>query len=394
MDSRELRAERKRLIDEQRRILEAMTPEQRGVMTSEQQTKYGALEKDVDALAQHIARVEKVESAERSYVPETQRETAAVPASEDKAAQYRDAFWRSMRAGVGPAELRVMAMGTDTQGGYTVPDEFRRELIKGLDEANVVRGLATVIQTNTGTLTIPTLTAHGSAAWTAENGPYTETTPEFSEITLTPNKASVLLKVSEELLNDSAFAIEPFVAAEFARALAELEETAFVSGDGSGKPTGLIAASGGTSAGVTAAATNAITADELVGMVHSIARPYRRNAVWLMNDATILAIRKLVTGVSGDKTYLWQPGLQASEPDLLLGRPVYSCADMQTIAASKKVALFGDLKYYYIAEKPGISMQRLSELYAANGHVGFRIFRRLDAKLALSDAVKHLIMHS
>lgn len=387
MDSRELRAQRKQLIDEQRRILESMTPEQRGVMTSEQQTRYDAIENDVDGLQATIERLDRLASTERNYVPESQRETATVQAA-DRAAQYRDAFWAYFRGQRSETELRAMSVGQDTAGGYTVPDQFRAELITALDEANVMRSLATVITSNSGTLTLPVLSTRASAYWAAEAASYTETTPVFSEVTFSAHKFIGLIKVSEELLNDSAFNLESWVASEFARAMAELEETAFVAGTGSNQPSGVV---GGSSLGKSATATNAVTADELMDLFHALGRPYRRNATFLMHDSTVKAIRKLVTGVSGDKTYLWQPGLQAGEPDLLLGRPVVTSPDMPELATGQKVILLGDLKHYYIVDRAQIGVQRLNELYSGNGQVGFRLFRRTDGKVVLSAAIKHLI---
>lgn len=388
-----MRDERKRLIDEQRRLLQPVIDGKRA-MTGEEREKIEQLDQAIEGLKATIDAAEKLETAERAYVPETQRPapTTAAAGTEDQAKAYRTAFWRQMRhgqAGLGPDELRVMAVGTDTSGGYTVPDEFRRELVTKLDELNIMRRYATIVQTNSGTLTIPVITTRTAAAWKAENAAYAEDTPVFTEVTLTPYKATVLLKVSEELLNDSAFPMETFVVNEFARALAELEETAFVNGNGSSQPTGVV---GGSALGKTASATNAITAAELVDLYHSLPRPYRPRATWLMKDATISAIRQLTTGVSGDKTFLWQPGLGAGEPDTLLGRPVISSADMPAMTTGLKPVVFGDLSYYYIAERPGMSLQRLVELYAANGHIGFRIFKRVDGEVVTNDAIKHLIL--
>lgn len=395
MDSRELRAKRKALIDEQRRIMQPALDEQRG-FTSEETEKLARIDKDVEALEATIARVERqaeVERAERAHVPESQIETAATgpTAEQQRAAQYRDGFWGYIRGRITPQELRAMSVGADTAGGYTVPDEFRRELISGLDEANVMRELATVITSSSGTLTLPVLTQHAAASWVQEGAAYNETTPQLDELTFSAHKATALLKVSEELLNDSAFPLETWIAGEFARALAEIEEIAFVVGTGSNQPTGVIK---GASAGKTADATNAVTADELMDTYHSLKRPYRRNARWLMHDSTVKAIRKLVTGVAGDKTYLWQPGLQAGEPDTLLGRPVVTSPDVPEIAASAKVIAFGDFRYYYIVDRQQISVQRLNELYSGNGQVGFRIFRRTDGKVVLAEAIKLLTMHS
>ena len=383
MDSRELRAQRKQLVDEMRRIVESDLP------VSEKTEKTDKIDADINALEALIKRVERVETEERAFVPESQRETAVVAtATATPEAQYRDAFWNYIRRGAQAGEYRAMSVGSDTYGGYTVPDEFRRQLIQGLDELNVMRGLATTITSSSGTLTMPTLTTHASATWKTEAEAYAETTLAFSEVTFSAPKATALIKVSEELLNDSAFPLEQWIAGEFARALAELEETAFVVGTGSGQPTGVV---GGSTLGKTATATNAITADELMDTYHALGRAYRRRASWLMHDSTKKAIRKLVTGVSGDKTYIWQPGLASGEPDMLLGQPVYTSPDMAEIGTGNKVAIFGDLSYYYIVDRQSISIQRLNELYAGNGQVGFRIFKRTDGKLTLATAAYHLI---
>jgi HK97 family phage major capsid protein len=386
MTSSELREKRKRLVDEARRVMQPALDEGRG-LTSEEDAKVGAIDVDIDKLGKMIDQIEKVERLERAFVPDSQRETAAVTPQADAQTQYRDAFWGYVRGRLSPTELRAMSVGTDTYGGYTVPDEFRRELITGLDELNVMRGLSTVITSSSGTMTVPKLSTHAAATWTAEGVAYTETTPVFDEITFSAYKAGAYLTISEELLNDSAFPLEQFIAKEFARALAELEETAFVVGTGSTHPTGVVV---GSTLGKTATATNAITADELMDLQHSLGRGYRRNAVWLMKDASKATLRKLVTGVSGDKTYIWQPGLSNGEPDVLLGAPVYTSPDMAGIATGEKAVLYGDFKYYYIVDRQSISVQRLNELYSANGQIGFRIFKRTDGKLVLATAVNHL----
>jgi HK97 family phage major capsid protein len=110
-----------------------------------------------------------------------------------------------------------------------------------------------------------------------------------------------------------------------------------------------------------------------------------------MNDSTVKLIRKLKTGVSSDNTYLWSPGLSASEPDRLLGNPVVVSQDMPEATTGLKSVLYGDFRYYYIGDRQAIGLQRLVELYAANGQIGFRIHKRTDGKLALAEAVKYLI---
>lgn len=386
-----LSEQRAKLVKDWRDILDKAEKEERGLSVDEKSV-VEKIEADIDAIKARVEaqeKLEKLEQEERAIVPESQRQTPRKETAEAKPADlYRKAFWHMVRTGEA-AELRSHTVGTDTRGGYTVPDEFRAELIQALEEANVMRQIARVITSSSGTLSVPKVTTHGTAAWTTEEAAYTETNETFGEVTFNAYKAGTLVKVSEELLNDSAFNLESYLAGEFARQLADLEETAYVVGDGSSKPTGVV---GSSTLGKTATATNAITADELMDTQYALARPYRRNAVWLMNDSTVKAIRKLKTGVSGDNTYLWSPGLSNNEPDRLLGSPLYTSPDMAAIATGNKVALYGDFSYYWIVDRQAIAMQRLVELYAANGQVGFRIFKRTDGKLTLATAVYHLIM--
>ena len=160
-------------------------------------------------------------------------------------------------------------------------------------------------------------------------------------------------------------------------------------GDGAGKPLGILADNGGAQVGVNAASATAITADELMDLFYSLNAPYRRSAVWTMNDATIKGIRKLK---DNNGQYLWQPSLIANTPDTLLGRPIKTSAYMPTMATAAKAVAFGDFKYYWIADRQGRSFKRLNELYAKNGQIGFVGSQRVDGKLILPEAIKVLKM--
>ena len=184
-------------------------------------------------------------------------------------------------------------------------------------------------------------------------------------------------------MQDSVFNMSDYVGRNFGRRIAEAEEAAFVAGNGSGKPTG---ATAGASAGVTTASATAITSNEVLDLMYSLKRQYRKSASWLMNDSTIKAIRQLK---DDNGQYLWQPALSAGDPDTIGGRPVYASYDMEEIAATKITILFGDFRMgYIIADRGATSFQRLNELYAANGFVAFRAYRRVDGKTVLSEAIK------
>jgi HK97 family phage major capsid protein len=196
-----------------------------------------------------------------------------------------------------------------------------------------------------------------------------------------------MIKVSEELLNDSVFNLEAYIAKEFARRIGTKEEEAFFIGDGTGKPTGIFNATGGATLGVTAASATAITVDEVMDLFYSLKSPYRKNATFIMNDATVKAIRKLKDG-SGQ--YIWQPSITAGTPDTILNRPVKTSTYVPTIASAAKSIAFGDFGYYWVADRQGRSFQRLNELYAATGQVGFKATQRVDGKLILPEAIKVL----
>lgn len=209
----------------------------------------------------------------------------------------------------------------------------------------------------------------------------------FGQVQLDAHKVGTIIKVSEELLNDSAFDLENYIAEEFTRRIGDKEEEAFLTGNGTGKPTGILNATGGGQVGVTTASATAITADELIDLYYSLKAPYRKNAVWVLNDSTVKAIRKL-KDLSGN--YLLQPAIKDGEVSTLLGRPYFTSAYAPEIAADAKTILFGDLSYYWIGDRQGISFKRLNERYADNGQIGFLAFKRLDGKTVLPEAIKIL----
>jgi HK97 family phage major capsid protein len=263
--------------------------------------------------------------------------------------------------------------------------------VQGLNENGVIRPHSRVITTSGGLHKIPVVASHGSASWIDEEGDYIESDESFGQVQLDAHKVGTVIKVSEELLQDSAFDLESYMSAEFSRRIGDKEEDAFLNGNGSGKPTGILNATGGGSLGVTAAGGTAITADELVDLYYSLKATYRKNAVWILNDATIKLIRKLKTG---DGQYLWQPGIKDGEQNTILGRPYFTSPFMPIAAAGAKTIIFGDLSYYWIGDRQGITFRRLNELYAGKGQVGFMASKRLDGKTVLPEAIKFLQQHA
>jgi len=325
--------------------------------------------------------------AERAIVPGAGEHSVARVERHTATEEYRSAFETFVRSGLVLPELRAQTVTTDTAGGHLVPDEWHNEIVRKMSDYNVMRQYATIIQTSMGSFNIPTETSRGTAGWTGETVAYNETEDVFGNIALTPWKMTRLVKVSEELLADNAFNIGGYLADTFALAFAELEEAAFVDGDDSSKPKGLIRS---TALGTTATGTNVITFDDIASLYYSVKPAYRNRGVFLMNDATRASLAKLKTGVASDARYLWAENLEGSQPATLFGRPVISSSAMPVLAATKKVVAFGDLSYYYVADRPSTGFTRLNELYAANGLIGFVANRRVDGELTQSEAVKHL----
>jgi len=197
-----------------------------------------------------------------------------------------------------------------------------------------------------------------------------------------------LLRVSVELLQDAEFDLESYISAEIARAFGVAEEQAFCVGTGANQPTGIFTANGGA-VGVTAAAARTVTADELISLIYALKSPYRRNAKFLMNDATVSAIRKLK---DGNGVYLWQPALQAGQPDKLLGFDLVTSPYAPTMETGALPIAFGDFNNYWIGDRMGRTVQRLNELYATNGQIGFVATERVDGKVILPEGIQLLQM--
>lgn len=302
--------------------------------------------------------------------------------------EYKQAFWKALRNKTTSFEVHnALQIDTDSEGGYLVPDEFERALIEELQEENMFREIASIIKTSSGDKKIPVVASKGTASWVEEEGVIPESDDAFGLISIGAYKLATMIRISEELLNDSVFNLELYIAKEFARRIGAKEEEAFFVGDGISKPTGILNATGGAEVGVTAASATALTVDEVIDLYHSLKSPYRKKAVFVMNDATVKAIRKLK---DGNGQYLWQPSIAEGKPDTILNKPLMTSAYVPTIAAGAKTIAFGDFSHYWVADRQGRSFQRLNELYAATGQVGFRATQRVDGKLVLAESIKVL----
>lgn len=362
-----------------------------GLVPPEAAAEYDRMEADMVSLGKEIERLERqaafdLEMSKATSEPIVGKPTAPGKPKAGRAAnEYKEDFGRALR---GKALLHnVMSEGTDADGGYLVPTEFENQIVTGLTEANVIRSIAKTISTS-AERKIPIAATHSTAQWTAENAAYTESNPTFAQKTIDAFKLTDLVKVSIELLQDSMFDLEMYIATEFARAFGVAEEEAFCVGTGTGQPSGIFTASGGE-VGVTAGSATSVTVDNLIDLIYKLKSPYRRNAAFLMRDVTVSSLRKLK---DTNGAYLWQPSVQAGQPDRLLGYPIYTSPYAPAVEASSLPIAFGDFSNYWIADRMGRTVQRLNELYAGNGQVGFICTERVDGKVILAEGIQLLQM--
>ena len=394
----ELREKRAKAWEAAKAFLDSHRKEN-GILSAEDDAAYTKMEQEITDLGKEIARLERQEALDAELNRPVNKPLTGKPMNgkleddgEGKTGrasdEYKKNFWNAMRSKAPvPNVTNALQIGTDTEGGYLVPDEFENTLVEALEEENIFRQMAKIIQTSSGDRKIPVVATKGTASWMDEEGAYPESDDSFGQVSIGAYKLGTMIKVSEELLNDSVFDLQSYITREFARRIGSREEEAFFTGNGTGKPLGILAATGGAETGITAASATAVTADELIDLYYSLRSPYRRNAVWTLNDSTVKAIRKLK---DGNGQYLWQPGITAGAPDMILGRPVRTSTYMPEIAAGAKTIAFGDFSYYWIADRQGRSFKRLNELFAATGQVGFLASQRVDGKLVLPEAVKVL----
>ena len=281
----------------------------------------------------------------------------------------------------------ALQVGTDSEGGYLVPDEFERTLIQALEMENIFRTMAKVITTSSGDKKIPVVASKGTASWVDEEGAIPDSDDVFGQVVIGAYKLATMIKVSEELLSDSVFDIEGYVSEQFGKRIGDKEEDAFLTGNGVSKPIGILHTTGGAEVGVTTAGASAITGDELIDLVYSLRAPYRKSAVFVLNDTTVKLLRKLK---DGDGQYLWRPGITENAPDTILGHRIVTSEFMPGVSAGNKSIAFGDFSYYWIADRQGRTFKRLNELYATTGQIGFLASQRLDGKLILPEAIKVL----
>lgn len=397
MKNIELRGKRAQLIKDADAIVAAAQAEGRS-MTSEEKTKFEAIEADARSFKQEIDIIERNAEMKKELAANEGEARSAAPK-----ATASSAFSKYLRHGMGSLNAQerslmekrgtsTQVVGTDSLGGFLVPQEFSNELDVATLFTGEVERLAKKLNTASGgLLDYPTVDDTATdALLTNEGSSVTTADMTFANKQLSAYNYSSLVKVSAQLLQDSAFDLNSFLVEAMGERIARATNAAFTTGDASSKPQGIVV---GSSLGNTAAGASAITADDVLDLIYSIDASYRNKPSFglMAHDNIISAIRALGVGSSNDYP-IWQPGMAVGQPDRIFGVPVYVNNDMQSsIATATKTMIAADFSKYVVRNAGGVQFLRLNERFMNELEVGFIAYKRADGAVLNSAAVKHLI---
>lgn len=393
----------KAILDKAEAEKRAITPEEResigrmdGEIASIQATLDARAKSDADEklLAESRGRQTKTEViGDARHDPNMALRAWALGGRPDK--QTEEMRAAAAAFGLNPAgrslELRALSVGTTTAGGNAVPNEIMRAFLEIQKWYGRVENLATVINSETGaTMPFPTMddTSNTGRLLTEGTGATTTTDPSVGVINLASYKfSSDAVIVSVELLQDASFNIAAYLGGALGTRIGRIKNTYFTTGSGSSQPGGVQVKA---SLGKTAAATNAITLDEIIDLYHAVDIAYRMspNARFMMHDSVAAYVRKLK---DSNSQYLWQMAVQAGQPDRLFGVPVEINNDQDSsFATNKRLVLYGDFSKYAVRNAGAVEILRSDDLYILSHQVVFLGFQRSDGNLIDTTAVKYL----
>lgn len=299
-----------------------------------------------------------------------------------------------MRARQTPDIQNAMSTTTTTEGGYTVATEYMKRLEEVLKAYGGMREVATVIQTASGAqMNFPTADSTAEVGEiVGQNTAVASGDTTFGNVTLDVYKySSKKIALPWELVQDSFLDIEGYILEVLARRIGRLQNTHFTVGTGSSQPYGVVAGSSVGKTGTTGQTTTVIY-DDLVDLEHSLDPAYRRNAKWMMNDASVKVLRKIKDGQSRPIFVPgYENGVPGGAPDTLLGRPIVVNQDVAVMAANAKSILIGDFSKYIIRDVMDLTLFRMTDsAFTLNGQVGFVGFQRSGGRLIdAGAAVRH-----
>ncbi|MCF0137550.1 MAG: phage major capsid protein [Oscillospiraceae bacterium] len=295
---------------------------------------------------------------------------------------YHTEFWNALRQhrSVNTEQRLGQAPGT---GAHALPAAQADKYLEELKKENFFRTFGTVMPMYQNDSPVKTVETEAVAEWVAENQPYPEDSDVLNTTVFGMHKLASIAKLHTDLLDDRGFDFQEWMMKNFARRFGKAEVNAFINGTGTGQPVGILNTYGGAEVGVTTA-SGTVTFDEVMALFHSLESKFRENAVWVMNDTTALALRKLK---DADGNYLWSPSAEK-----LLGKEVIISNAMPDIGSGTKPIAFGDFSYYWIMERVPFSVGVLREKYAISQLYGYIGYEFLDGKLIRPEAVKVMQM--
>ena len=267
--------------------------------------------------------------------------------------------------------------------GYLLPRRLEAKLVNAMNTLSVLRPLCTEV-TTAGDRALPIVNGHGKAAWVPEGHPIPMVKDAFDRVNLNSHKLAAIIRVTSELLKDSAVDIEAYLANTFADRMAVGEEEAFIAGDGMGKPLGLIHQA---KVGCETQTAGTVSIEDVLNLIFSVPEKHRRNGTLLMNDNMLLSLYKQCAAQGQN---LWLGKTNDGKNDTFFGYRIVRCASMPDAASGSMPILFGDFKQVYINNNGYRSIKRLDQLFIANDHIGFLMAERVGIKLTVPDAVKGL----
>ncbi len=345
-----------------------------------------------DALDQQKARMDRIETV--SARPG--REMKSLGYAGESQSEYKAAFntylRKGMDSGLEAIQTKALSVGTDANGGFLVPNEMADLIVQIVNESSPMRALATVETISSDSLDIIEDVVDFGAAWGDETTVRSAetTSPTLGRNTIDTFELYAQPQATQKLVDDASIDIEKWVATKVADKMARLESTAFISGDGTTQPKGILTYTAGTSFGqiqqINTGVSAAITADSLVNLYYALKDDYARNATFLMHRTTVQAVRLLKDTTN---QYIWQPGLSAGTPNTLMGVPVALAADMPVPAASALSVAVGDFKRaYLIVDRIGI--RTLRDPFTSKPFVKFYTTKRVGGEVVNTDAIKIL----
>jgi HK97 family phage major capsid protein len=311
---------------------------------------------------------------------------------------YKQAFQNYMRKGdqiLGADELKALSVGSDADGGYVVNPDLSGRIVARVFETSPLRAFASVQVISTDALEGLFDLNEAASGWVGETEARAETgTPALGKWRIPTHELYAKPTATQKLLDDAEIDMEAWLASKVAEKFARDEATAFVTGNGVGKPRGFLDYAGGTTipgqiqrfkSGVNGGfATNGSGADVLIDALYGLKAQYRANAVWAMNRATTAAVRKIK---DSDGAYIWQAGLAAGQPATLLGYATASFEDMPALAnGSLSIAVADWRETYQIVDRAGI--RTLRDPFSAKPYVEFYTTKRVGGDVVNFEAIK------